>query len=82
MMGEFEARTQPFPVEADAASALKQWEIDSCQLFGFNGWSLWSWDTNDLDQVAPASQHWYATSGTGLVNGALAPAYRPDPCSP
>lgn len=82
IMGEFAARKAPFPLEADAAAALRQWQIDSCASFGFKGWLLWSWDTNDLDQYAPDDQDWYATSGSGAVNAALAPSTRPDPCQP
>jgi hypothetical protein len=82
IMGEFEARTTPFPLETDAAAGLKQWQIDSCRNFGFRGWMLWSWDTNDLDGYAPDGKHWYATAGTGEVNRQLAPGLRRDPCAP
>ncbi|MGI9102871.1 MAG: hypothetical protein ACR2IF_10560 [Terriglobales bacterium] len=80
MVGETAARVAPFPVEADAAAALKQWQIDSCQQYGMTGWLLWSWDSSE--QSTLGFDHWYATRGTGLVGQTMSPLSRPDACSP
>jgi hypothetical protein len=79
MMGEFAARVASFPLEADAAAALKQWQVDSCQ-YGITGWLLWSWDTAEHDDLG--FPHWYALRESGLVGQVLAPTIRPDPCVP
>ncbi len=77
MIGEMAASLASFSLESDAAAALKQWQVDSCQFF-INGWMLWTWDTAEQDSMGFA--HWYAVRGSGLVGQTLAPATRPDPC--
>ncbi len=78
ILGEFAARTNSILLESDAAAALKAWQVESCSSFGFSGWALWSWD--GFEQDGMGFPHWYATRGAGLVNQALSPANRPDPC--
>jgi plastocyanin len=74
IMGEFGAFKFSFPSPQDAASVLQEWQRDSCA-YGFDGWLLWTWDTNEQPEL------WNALSGDGVIEQALAPATRPDPCS-
>ena len=76
MMGEFGASKSDYPQISDAASILKNWQLQSCP-YSVKGWLLWTWDTEEPEQD-PA--FWAAMSGDGSVNLALAPAQRPDPC--
>ena len=71
-------RTTSIPNESDAAAALRAWQVESCVSFGFSGWALWSWDTAEHDALG--FPHRYALRDNGLVNQALAPVNRPDPC--
>jgi hypothetical protein len=42
---------------------------------GFDGWLLWTWDTDEQPQI-------YNALGDGaLIEQALAPKLHPDPCS-
>lgn len=78
IMGEYDGFTDVFPTTTQAADGLKAWQIASCPA-GFDGWILWTWDTepNEL----PGLNIWSALSGNGEINHALAPIYRPNPCS-
>jgi hypothetical protein len=78
IMGEYDGFTDVFPTTTQAADGLKAWQIASCSV-GFDGWILWTWDTepNEL----PGLNIWSALSGNGEINHALAPIYRPNPCS-
>jgi len=78
IMGEYDGFTDVFPTPALAADGLKSWQIASCSA-GFDGWILWSWDTepNEL----PGLNIWSALSDNGEINHALAPLLRPNPCS-
>jgi hypothetical protein len=77
ILGEFAARTNSILLESDAADELKAFQVESCS-FGISGWALWTWD--GFEQDAMGFPHWYALRGTGLVNRALSPAIRLDPC--
>jgi len=72
-MGELGAFKSAYPTAAGAAAALEDWQVQSCA-FGFKGWSLWTWDTDEQPEL------WNAQSQGGIIDGALAPARRPDPC--
>lgn len=78
IMGEYDGFTDVFPTPALAAEGLRDWQIASCSV-GFDGWILWTWDTepNEL----PGLNIWSALSGNGEINQALAPLFRPNPCS-
>jgi hypothetical protein len=76
IMGEFGANEAAFPSVAAAAGVLQDWQGRSCQ-HGFSGWLLWTWD---LEQM-PESRYWSALSGNGVVDDALSPVNRPDPCA-
>ena len=73
IMGEFGASTSSFTSAASAALILKNWQIESCR-YGFDGWLLWTWDTEDT------LGFWNALSQGGEIEKALAPVNRPDPC--
>ena len=73
IMGEFGAARSSYASEAGAARALHDWQVESCN-YGFDGWLLWTWDTEE--QV----EFYNALTGQGLINQVLSPANRPDPC--
>ena len=75
MMGEYGAFTWAYPLASDAAAGLQDWQIQSCA-YNFDGWLLWTWDTNEQPEI------WNALSNGGVINQALSPISRPDPCSP
>jgi hypothetical protein len=74
-MGETGAFIFSFATAADAATGLKQWQVSSCD-YHFNGWLLWTWDTDEQPEL------WNGLSGGGAIDQALAPRLRPDPCAP
>jgi hypothetical protein len=76
VMGEFGVFMNAATTIGEAAADLKNWQQVGCS-YGIKGWLLWTWDTDD----PAAGDVWNATSGDGSINQALAPQYRPDPCS-
>jgi hypothetical protein len=74
LMGEYGAFTWAFPLLSDAAAGLQSWQIQSCA-YNFKGWLMWTWDTDEQPEL------WNALSGGGVINQALSPASRPNPCS-
>jgi hypothetical protein len=80
IMGEYDGFTAVFPTPALASDALKDWQIASCSV-GFDGWILWTWDTEPSEQLPGPWSTWSALSGNGEINHALAPLLRPNPCS-
>jgi hypothetical protein len=75
IMGEFGAFRPNYLLVADAAAALKAWQVGGCA-YHMKGWLLWTWDTDE------APDGWNALEGDGSINRALAPVSRPDPCAP
>ena len=75
VMGEMGAFTFAYASLSDAAAGLRDWQIQSCN-YNFKGWALWTWDTDEQAEL------WNAMSQSGVIDQALAPAVRPDPCSP
>lgn len=73
MMGELGAFKFAYPNSQAAAVALQAWQVESCQ-YGFDGWLLWTWDTEFNGEM------YSALSDGGAINGVLAPVIRPDPC--
>ncbi len=71
LMGEFGAKSHLFDTAADAAQFLQNWQIESCR-YGYDGWLLWTWDSEDF--------LWNALSENGEIEQALAPLNHPDPC--
>lgn len=73
IMGEFGAFRSLFATDAEAAQALHDWQVDSCN-YGFDGWLLWTWDTDEQPEL------FNAIGGDGFINQVLAPINRPYPC--
>jgi hypothetical protein len=73
LMGEFGAARSSYADETDAARALHDWQVDSCQ-YGFDGWLLWTWDTEEQ------TDFYNALTGQGLIDQVLAPVNRLDAC--
>jgi len=73
-MGEFGAFTSAYATAAVAAPALRDWQAQSCP-YGFKGWLLWTWDTDEQPEL------WNALSQGGVIDQALSPVQRPNPCS-
>jgi hypothetical protein len=74
IMGEFGAPRSSYPSASSAGRALRAWQVESCN-YGFDGWLLWTWDTED-------PFFYDALTGEGEINHELAPNNRPDPCAP
>jgi hypothetical protein len=74
ILGEFGAFRFAYPSAALAVRALQDWQIESCE-YGFDGWLLWTWDTDEQTEL------WNGLAGDGSISDALAPVSRPDPCS-
>lgn len=75
IMGQFAALKQGFPSAADAAEGLLKWQAESCH-YGFDGWILWLRGSEEHTAL------WNGLSDGGVINDALAPVNRPDPCQP
>jgi hypothetical protein len=75
LMGEFGAARGSYATAAGAALALHDGQVGSCN-YGFDGWLLWTWDTDEQ------TDFYNGLADGGLINQALAPANRPDPCAP
>jgi hypothetical protein len=73
MMGEFGAFKSQFSTTQRGATALQNWQVESCQ-YGFDGWLLWHWDTVDANI-------WNALDADELIARTLSPLEMPDPCS-
>jgi hypothetical protein len=73
VIGEFGGSKSHLASAAEAATALRSWQQQSCA-YGIDGWLLWTWDTNEQPDL------WNALSGGGVIEQALAPKTRPDPC--
>ena len=71
--GQFAAFREGFRDAASAAQALQVWQGDSC-LYGFDGWLLWLRGSEEYTALYNG-----LTEG-GVINDALAPVNRPDPC--
>jgi hypothetical protein len=75
LMGEFGAASVSYATAGAAAQVLHDWQVKSCS-HGFDGWLHWTWDT------AEDPNFYHGQSGGGLMNRALAPSERPNPCEP
>lgn len=73
VMGELGAFKEAYATPPDAALDLQAWQAQSCG-FGFDGWLLWTWDSDEQTEL------WNGLSGGGTIAKALAPRNRPDPC--
>lgn len=78
VLGEYGAFKSSAETSTKAATMLVSWQRESCA-YDFDGWLLWSWDTTEEAPGAP--DLWTAVDEGGVVERALAPRIRPDPCS-
>jgi hypothetical protein len=78
LMGAFGLTRSAEPDVAQAASTLVDWQRESC-VYGFDGWLLSTWDTSERTMGEP--DLWTAVESGGVIERALAPGIRPDPCS-
>jgi hypothetical protein len=78
LMAELGAPTAAYTTAAAAAEALQTWQAQSCA-FGFDGWVLWTWDT--VGELSGEPAVWNAQAAGGLLERALAPSIRTDPCA-
>jgi hypothetical protein len=74
VMGQIGAYGSVYPAPSQASFALQSWQRDSCA-YGIDGWLVWTWDTDEQPEL------WNALSGSGVIEGALSPRTRPDPCA-
>ena len=74
LMGEFGAFTADYASVGAAATGLQGWQTQSCA-YNFQGWLLWTWDTDEQTEL------WNALSQGGAINQSLSPAERLNPCS-
>jgi hypothetical protein len=78
VMAEAGAPTAAYSPLYAAAEALQTWQGQSCPA-GFDGWLLWTWDSTGQRSGEPAV--WSGAAGGGLLQRALSPNLRPNPCS-
>lgn len=78
VLGEFGAFKYAFPTPQDGQMALLAVEADSCP-YGIDGWTHWSWDTTEYG--AGELPQWEGSAAGGLIDQALSPQLRPDPCA-
>jgi hypothetical protein len=72
VMGEMGAFKFNYSTPAEGAAGLVAWQVESCQ--SFQGWLLWLEAESD-DEV------WGGAEGDGIIDRALSPLERPDPCA-
>jgi Cellulase (glycosyl hydrolase family 5) len=77
IIGEYGALESSYPTETLAVTAMHDTQVQTCAS-GIKGWVFWTWDTPEIEQ--PPEKFWPAFLGDGLINNALGPAQRPDPC--
>lgn len=74
-MGEFGSFRSSHWSSALAAQTLQNWQVESCK-HGFDGWLLWTWDTDEQPEL------WSGLTDGEIINQALSTKNRPDPCTP
>jgi hypothetical protein len=74
VMGEYGAFRFAYGSAQHAAVDLQRWQQESCA-WGFDGWLLWTWDTEEQPDL------WNGRSAGGVIEQALAPRLRVDPCA-
>jgi hypothetical protein len=77
IMGEFGVENA-HPL-SQALNDLKNWQVNSCQNFHFQGWLTWYWPKNP-NFSDPNLNFWAADESNNAVNQVLAPIYRSNPC--
>lgn len=77
IMGEFGVENK-FPL-SQASHDLKQWQVDSCSRYHFQGWLTWYWPKNTTISDSNLN-FWSADEENNAINQVLSPLYRADPC--
>jgi hypothetical protein len=75
VLGEFGAFRFLYPDSASAATALRDFQVLSCVEYGFTGWLAWTWDTTEQPELFSVLED------NGMINNALAPVVRTNPCA-
>ncbi len=65
-MGEYGGFSARLRTPEAAAAALQNWQFESCA-WGFDGWLLWTWDTDEQSAL------WNGRSAGGVIERTLAP---------
>ena len=73
IIGEMGAARASYHSAAALAQVLQTWQVKSCG-YGFDGWLLWTWDTEEQPDF------YNGLAEDGVIARTLAPAIRPDPC--
>ncbi len=72
ILGEIGGIHVVYPAARYAASAIVDWQVQSCTI-GVDGWLVWRWEDSVSDIYGSLAEG-------GIINQATAPANRPDPC--
>ncbi len=75
LMGEYGAFTSYYPSITSAANGMRDLQVQSCS-YNFTGWLFWTYDTSEQAGL------YYLSQNGGAIDGVLAPAVRPNPCTP
>ena len=67
LMGEYGGSRRAYRTAEAAAADLQNWQFESCA-WGFDGWLLWTWDTDAQSEL------WNGRSAGGVIEWALAAA--------
>ena len=78
VLGDYGAFKSAARSVSKAASMLVDWQRESCA-YGFDGWLLSTWDT--VEEAPGEPDLWTAGDEGGVVERALAPSTRADPCA-
>jgi hypothetical protein len=78
VLGEVGAFKFAYPTPSDAERILRSVQADSCP-YGIDGWLHWSWDTTEFG--TGEFPLWEGSALGGLIDLALGPRLRPDPCA-
>jgi hypothetical protein len=78
VVGEYGAFKLSARTASKAATTVVDWQRESCA-YGFDGWLLWTWDT--VEEAPGEPDLWTAVDEGGVLERALAPTGRPDPCA-
>ncbi len=73
VLGELGGIVAAYPTARDAAIGVVAWQVESCAL-GIDGWYQWRWEDSVTDVYGTLVEG-------GIINEAMAPLNRPDPCA-
>lgn len=73
VLGELGGIAAAYPTARDAAIGVVAWQVHSCSI-GVDGWYQWIWEDEVSDVYGTLVED-------GIINEAMAPRNRPDPCA-